>query len=751
VGYVETDSVTLLMAFPFEEGAESEHCTMATETLTQAMDPEQFDRLHEAINSGEAVISVPTPSTVQLSLDHSLLAHLNPRMIRTGEYCLDLEDETQPRGLYVLEPEWECPTARIKENHWIIRFTGACDHKFEADTPRIYELLRNAIATALREAPQRIDPSTLDWVDAETPGSLSAERVWELYHRSHALKGKHMLMHQYFEPWVMQTPNGSARSHDSRGTPLDTTRLREVSQGSVRQRGPSKMLKIVIAAANLAAEALTEELGRYVTATVRDHWFPEKVLANTEADGPPKNPFGQLDPSLCLLRVVTLPGSEMSKPAKLLAKILSSGADPVVCKTVLTNVGTKRTPGAGLMGVSKVTVTSVDVNMQALVAEPGGVRTATCGPWIGGGDFQPVLGDDYWITPQGVTLTPPDSEMFQADFEDELSGLRRALQGATAEGFAEATTGSRVKEASRKLAEAVEEGTVRKLKQKTEEAWVAAGGETKEESRNDTRGHDDEWTEQQARGRQNWDEAEVLIRLTSMGSEMVVRYIDIERWAAGKNLTRDLRISDIARYGVHIGSIPTHLGLGNKVTKDPAISPMCDPDVWIDGRRVRSKQHENAPLATVWKDLLRAERIQLAFTRLRGDDARKSYTICAHPDSCDDDSESDDDEDDEPGAEGDNLAAQLEQNQDDPAWRNLRKVKLTPAVAQFEGSTGTDAPERRASPKRPLDQVDEGDEGAGDEMEGAETAADPPQDEQETGQEEPSEQEQQQGTAAMDE
>ena len=104
VGYVETDSVTLLMAFPFEEGAESEHCTMATEALTQAMDPEQLDRLHEAINSGEAVISVPTPSTVQLSLEHSLLAHLNPRMIRIGEYYLDLEDETQPRGLYVLEP-----------------------------------------------------------------------------------------------------------------------------------------------------------------------------------------------------------------------------------------------------------------------------------------------------------------------------------------------------------------------------------------------------------------------------------------------------------------------------------------------------------------------------------------------------------------------------------------------------------------------------------------------------------------------
>jgi hypothetical protein len=126
--------------------------------------------------------------------------------------------------------------------------------------------------------------------------------------------------------------------------------------------------------------------------------------------------------------------------------------------------------------------------------------------------------------------------------------------------------------------------------------------------------------------------------MRELDSELEARWEDVRKWVdesdeankSGGRQDNDLRVKTVVEYGLHVGAIPAHLGVGNARVEqasdngDPRIP--CNIVLYINEQPLRVKQLLNKPLSNIWEKMLKAQ-VDLEFRELEDGDPHRSYTM----------------------------------------------------------------------------------------------------------------------------
>jgi hypothetical protein len=639
VGFVQDEWVTLAAAFEYAEGNDTEHKLMARELLLKDVTTEN------ALLLDDMKYTTPTSSTVHVEIRTDLVSLLNPAVLAEGHFLLDGEDKE--RGIFVLEPLWSVVSPEsITEQNWRVRFSGITDSANPySDLPELFKVYADALQYELKHTDLHVSPSTMKRVEKDTLGALSAARIWELYSRHETRKGQHMFMHNLHEPWSLKHAGGTSASHDDWGTPVESTRLKDVVQDAIRQRGPAVLEVVFRSAAEKAAAVLTGKTQRQIVPVVRFHMWANKAAQMAASLQAPTTPFGKPDPELTALRVLSLPGRGSIQPLELIKKLYLSGVDPLACAGSMYKAGNALIKNNGMITVYRVLVYGVQ-NPGQTEHLLGTDETLSCRAWTRDDRFRPEENLDYWIVSSEIRLSPP-VEQFQGALDSLLSKIDETLDEVVMGGVTEGAKGGELWDASIELAKAREAHKVAQIKAKTvatKQMTRAATGKPVNKRERDERDSGDERPppredkkepEPEVKG---WRQQMIRINMSELDSELEARWEDVRKWVdesdvANKSDARqdnDLRVKTVVEYGLHVGAIPAHLGVGNaRVEKasdngDPRIP--CNIVLYINEQPLRVKQLLNMPLSSIWEKMLKAQ-VDLEFRELEDGDPHRAYTM----------------------------------------------------------------------------------------------------------------------------
>ena len=637
VGFEETYPVIVAMGVPYDQDGctngteeQTERIEMAYSVLTAGLAPDLSEWVRE-----NAQITANSPSEIQITLPVDPAECLSAELMKDPRYML--HGETDPRAIYILEPERVCTNEHIKEQQWLARFHGPnweLPGAMSIKHPEIAEVMGTEIMKALENEQDRIDPTTMKWVPPETPGALSAKRIWTMFERK---KRGQKLTDVHHEAWTWTQDGVTKWSHDERNNPTEVTKRTEIAPGAIWQRGPSMMTRLVLKAVHEVAAAL--QLKHEVPVSVaaaRLNWHADNAIKMATSLEAPRNVFGENDGQIMAVRVVTLPNSALRRPAALMAALAASGADPIGVA-----VTAKKMAGGSITVARVILMDQRNFDQPQNMIQPQGTMCpgARCSLWRKTDTHAPAMGRDFQYVGQDIQLAQ-ENAVAVIDIAAAIAGFQQKMQEAATEGFAMAN-GEALREASKGLAEVIAETNVRQVEMQAEEARAQLGPKR---AKFETDGYDDGFEgaagEEKEVVRPRWESDQIQIYWCHFGEDMFVNFADMRKWAAKIGTDpSELKVVDLAIYAVHTGLIPTHLGYGNTALREakPGQHKMMDPELVYDKKVLRRKQMEHSSLESLWKTLLNADNITMDFMELKDPSKQKSYSMVARPDSEDDD------------------------------------------------------------------------------------------------------------------